>query len=156
MRAGELLNVKISDISFGLKEIRITGKRKKMRIIPIPEIPFNLLKDFINEREKLKIDTDYLFTTRKGRKISYSALRKIIKEVFVKKGNTYGIHPHLLRHAFATHLLDHGADLKSIQELLGHSSLTTTEIYTNLSLREIKQIYERTHPRNKIDENNKP
>lgn len=153
IRASELVNIKISDISFGLKEIRITGKGNKVRIIPIPELPFDLLGNFLEIRKKTGIESIFLFTTKKGKKLSYQALRKIVNEIFIKKAKISGIHPHLLRHAFATHLLDHGADLKSIQELLGHSSLSTTEIYTHLSLREIKRIYKKFHPREKLNEN---
>jgi len=153
IRADELLNIKISDISTILREIRIKGKRNKLRIIPIHEISFNLFKEFMEERKKIHPESEYLFISKNGRKFSYSSLRKIVRETFNKRANTQGVHPHLLRHAFATHLLDHGADLKSIQELLGHSSLSTTEIYTNLSLREIKKIYKKTHPREKLNEN---
>ncbi len=154
IRASELLNIKISDISMSLKEVRIKGKRNKIRILPIPSKTFDLLEEFLKERKKIFPEKEYLFITKKGEKLSYSFLRKVIRETFNKRANAGGVHPHLLRHAFATHLLDHGADLKSIQELLGHSSLSTTEIYTNLSLREIKKIYKKTHPREKLNENN--
>lgn len=153
IRASELIDIKISDVSIGLREIRIKGKGNKTRIIPVPELPFKFLLNFMEIRKKYGIESIFLFTTKKGRKLSYPALRKIVNEIFIKRANISGIHPHLLRHAFATHLLDHGADLKSIQELLGHSSLSTTEIYTNLSLKEIKRIYKKTHPREKINEN---
>ncbi|MEN3045430.1 MAG: site-specific tyrosine recombinase/integron integrase [Candidatus Hydrothermales bacterium] len=151
VRANELLNIKINDISIGLREVRIKGKGNKMRLIPIPEKPFDLLKKFLEIRKDLGINTECLFTTIKGKPLSYFGLRKLVRENFLKRANYSGIHPHLLRHAFATHLLDHGADLKSIQELLGHSSLATTEIYTNLSINEIKRIYKNTHPREKSD-----
>ncbi len=154
IRASELLNIKIPDISISLKEIRIKGKRNKVRIIPIPSMTFNLFKEFLNERKKVYPENEYLFISKNGKRLSYPSLRKIVRETFNKRANASGVHPHLLRHAFATHLLDHGADLKSIQELLGHSSLSTTEIYTNLSLREIKKIYKKTHPREKVNENN--
>ncbi|MEN3043658.1 MAG: site-specific tyrosine recombinase/integron integrase [Candidatus Hydrothermales bacterium] len=154
IRSSELLNIKLNDISMGLKEVRIKGKGNKMRLLPIPEKTFDLLKKFLEKRKNLGINTEYLFTTIKGNPLSYFGLRKLVREIFLKRANLSGVHPHLLRHAFATHLLDHGADLKSIQELLGHASLTTTEIYTNLSIREIKRIYKNTHPREKNDRNN--
>lgn len=156
VRAEELLNIKISDISLSLREIRIKGKGGKMRILPFGESILKAIKEIIEKRKELNIESEFLITNEKGKVISYHTLRKIIRNIFEQRAGVSGINPHILRHAFATHLLSRGADLKSIQELLGHSSLVSTEIYTNLSLYNIKKIYKKTHPREiLINEDNK-
>ncbi len=145
IRAGELVNLKESDISGD--SIRIVGKGNKVRIVPIPLKTKEAIFDYIKEKKRNNIESEYLFTNLKGEKLTERGLYYILKNVFEERGNIYKIHPHILRHSFATHLLSHGADLRTIQELLGHSSLKATEIYTHLSIEEIKRIYEDSHPR---------
>lgn len=145
IRASELINLKENDIS--KDSIRITGKGNKVRIVPIPLKTKEAILDYIEEKKRNNISSEYLFVNLKGEKLTPRGLYYILKRVFEERGSIYKIHPHILRHSFATHLLSHGADLRSIQELLGHSSLKATEIYTHLSIEEIKKIYEDSHPR---------
>lgn len=145
IRASELINLKENDIS--KDSIRITGKGNKVRIVPIPLKTKEAILDYIEEKKRNNIRSEYLFVNLKGEKLTPRGLYYILKRVFEERGSIYKIHPHILRHSFATHLLSHGADLRSIQELLGHSSLKATEIYTHLSIEEIKKIYEDSHPR---------
>lgn len=145
IRAGELVKLKENDISGD--SIRIVGKGNKVRIVPIPLKTKEAIFDYIKEKKRNNIESEYLFTNLKGEKLTERGLYYILKNVFEERGNIYKIHPHILRHSFATHLLSHGADLRTIQELLGHSSLKATEIYTHLSIEEIKRIYEDSHPR---------
>ncbi len=145
IRASELINLKENDVS--KDSIRITGKGNKVRIVPIPLKTKEAIFDYVEEKKRNNIQSEYLFTNLKGKKLSARGLYYILKNVFEERGGIYKIHPHILRHSFATHLLSHGADLRTIQELLGHSSLKATEIYTHLSIEEIKRIYEDSHPR---------
>ncbi len=145
LRAGEVVNLKEED--FLKDSLRVLGKGNKIRIVPMPLKTKKIIYDYLTEKKKSRIETKFLFINLKGRKLTERGLYYILKKVFKQRAGIYEIHPHVLRHSFATHLLSRGADLRSIQELLGHTSLKATEVYTHLSLEDIKKTYENSHPR---------
>ena len=149
VRVSELVNLKIHDIDYDMELLRTMGKGNKERIIPIGEYAMYYLKLYVNNfREELikKNYTDYLFLNNHGKKISRQSFYKLIKELAIKKNIKTDFSPHTLRHSFATHLLDSGSDIKSIQEMLGHSSLQTTQIYTHVSNKKLENDYHNFHP----------
>jgi integrase/recombinase XerC len=150
IRRTELIHLKLSNINLSNNTIKVLGKRNKERILPI--LP-NISKQFVlylNERSHLEkvIDFDYFFLLKKGLKLNDSFVYRLINLYFSTVSEKVKKSPHILRHTFATHLLNHGADLNSVKELLGHSSLASTQIYTHSSLSELKKVYEDAHPRN--------
>jgi len=152
IRISELINLKVSDIDFNECFIRIMGKGSKERIVPFNDICKEYLEIYINiyRLELLKHkDSEYIFINNLSKNISRQGFFKILKEICVKQGIKKNVSPHLLRHSFATHLLNNGADLRIIQELLGHSDLATTQIYTEVLNEKLKSDYEASHPRAK-------
>lgn len=152
IRISELINLKISDIDFNECFIRIMGKGSKERIVPFNDICKDYLEKYINvyRLELLKKkDSEYVFINNLSRSISRQGFFKILKEICIKQGIKKNVSPHLLRHSFATHLLNNGADLRIIQELLGHSDLSTTQIYTEVLNEKLKNDYDNSHPRAK-------
>jgi len=150
IRVSELVNIKLNDINLSVGFIRVSGKGSKERLVPVGEVAILKLKKYISDvRERfVKEDTDYLFLTRRGKRMTRQGFWKVIKALALKSGiEGARVTPHIIRHSFATHLLEGGADLRSIQELLGHSSITTTEIYTHINRERIKRIYDKYHPR---------
>ena len=149
LRVSELVNLKLNQIDFDSDLIRVMGKGSKERIVPVGEVAMRYLKIYINEYrlELLKDDnTDYVFLNNLGKRLSRQSFFKIIKNEAIKKNITTNFSPHTLRHSFATHLLDRGADIVSIKELLGHSSLSTTQIYTHISDQKLIAEYKKYHP----------
>lgn len=152
IRVSELINIRVSDIDFNECFIRITGKGSKERIVPFNDECNDYLEKYINEYRNLllkKKDSEYVFINSLSGKISRQGFFKILKEICQKQGINKNVSPHLLRHSFATHLLNNGADLRIIQELLGHSDLSTTQIYTEVLNEKLKKDYESSHPRAK-------
>ena len=151
MRVSELLNLKLSDINFNQGVIRILGKGSKERIVPIGEELISLLKKYIEQirPELLKnVTEDHLFLNSRGAGITRQGFWLRIKEYCMKANiDSSKISPHTLRHAFATHLLNNGADLRVVQLLLGHASLNTTQIYTEVANERLKSIHKTHHPR---------
>lgn len=147
LRISELTSLKLGQINFDECIIRVNGKGSKERIVPIHETALIYLKDYIyNYRSFLvKNDSDYVFLNKDGGKISRQGFFKILKSLTAKSGIKKEISPHVLRHSFATHLLNNGADLRVIQELLGHENLETTEIYSHLQNKKIEEDYS-NHP----------
>ena len=151
IRVSELINIKLSDINFYNNEIKILGKGSKERIVIFNDTCRDALNKFIKEgRKKLyKKDSEYLFIGRNNGHISSKYVRDIINKIKVKAGVEGKISPHVFRHTFATDMLNNGADLVSVKDLLGHESLNTTSIYTHVTNEQIKKVYEMAHPRAK-------
>lgn len=142
-RVSELINIKIQDIDFTKNTIRIYGKGSKERIVYFGEYAREYLDKYLRKQEKSK----YLFTTKKKEKYTVNEVERIIKDIVKNLSIKTHVTPHTLRHTFATHLLNNGADIKSVQELLGHSSLNTTGIYTHLTNERVKEVYLKTFDR---------
>lgn len=146
IRRSELTNLKEEDIDFEKKEVRVFGKRRKERIIPLHVDLIDKLKSFIEQKNSMNIRAEKLFISKKGEDIRaeevYVIVKKILAFAQVEKRS-----PHVLRHCFATHLLDEGADIMNIKELLGHSNLDTTQIYTHNTIEKLKKAYKLSHPR---------
>ncbi|SIT17275.1 integrase/recombinase XerD [Chryseobacterium ureilyticum] len=152
LRVSELIDLKISNINFKEQYIKVNGKGNKTRFVPLADYTAELLESYIKEvRSKGKINKKYedtLFLNSRGTSMSRVIVFLIIKELTDKAGVNKKISPHTFRHSFATHLLQNGADLRYIQEMLGHSSITTTEIYTHLKTEELRDVILSYHPRN--------
>ncbi|HZH69886.1 MAG TPA: tyrosine-type recombinase/integrase [Flavobacteriaceae bacterium] len=151
MRKSELINLKLFDIDFQKKQIKVLGKRNKERYIPLLNSLEQTLKQYLLIREEIKnAKTDQsLFLTKKGVKVNQSLVYRIINDYFSTASTKLKKSPHILRHSFATHLLNQGADLNAVKELLGHSSLASTQVYTHNSIAELKKVYAKSHPRSK-------
>jgi integrase/recombinase XerC len=152
LRVSEIANLTIDRINFQLQIVRVLGKGRKERIVPFGKKALSALKEYLKVREKILAkygkETSFLFLNFKGEKLTERGIFYIIKKLGKKAGLSY-LHPHILRHAFATHLLNAGADLRNIQEMLGHSSLATTEIYTKVNYEYLLKVYLKAHPRAK-------
>jgi integrase/recombinase XerD len=150
LRVSELINLKQSEINLNQGVLRVTGKGERERLIPLGDEAQNWLRDFIaGPRVEILLErqTDYLFPTRRGDRMTRQAFWHIIKR-YTKKAEIEGkLSPHTLRHAFATHLLNNGADLRVVQMLLGHSDLSTTQIYTHVARARMKELHSQHHPR---------
>lgn len=153
LRVSELIDLKMSNINFKESYLKVEGKGDKVRFVPLAAYTAELIKQYIKEiRSKYKINKkceDILFLNSRGSSMSRVIVFIIIKELTEKAGINKKISPHTFRHSFATHLLQNGADLRYIQEMLGHSSITTTEIYTHLKNEELRDVILNYHPRNK-------
>ncbi len=150
IRRIELVNIKLSDIDFGNKQLKVLGKRNKERIIPLIDSLFKPIKAYIEYRRQLPVieNKEMLFLTKKGLKIYEKLVYRIINKYFSMASSKAKCSPHVLRHSFATHLLNQGADLNAVKELLGHTSLAATQVYTHNSISELKKVYAKSHPRN--------
>ncbi len=151
IRRSELINIKLTDVDFSNKTLKVLGKRDKERIIPLLPYVLNAIEEYLNHRDEVKTlrSEDYLFLVKKGNKVYETLVYRIINGYFSKASSKIKKSPHILRHTFATHLLNEGADLNSVKELLGHSSLASTQVYTHNSIAELKKVYNGAHPRNK-------
>ncbi len=150
LRVSELVNLKIGQVNLNQGVIRIVGKGNRERLIPLGEEAVRWLKEFFaGPRSEILLDrtTDFLFPTRRGDRMTRQAFWHIIKRYARKAEVDKELSPHTLRHAFATHLLNHGADLRVVQMLLGHSDLSTTQIYTHVARERMKELHSQHHPR---------
>lgn len=152
IRVSELINLKFNDLHEELKLLKVFGKGSKERLIPISSVAISWIKSYQEKvRDQLILKTgknsDYIFLNNRGSALTRQAVWQIIKRYCQMAGITKNVTPHTLRHTFATHLLENGADLRVVQEILGHSDISTTQIYTNLSQKHILQVYAKTHPR---------
>lgn len=156
LRVGELVDVKIKDIDFYNKTMLIHGKGSKDRYVPLHDMEIAKIKNYLELARPMfrtrnrEIDDGYLFLNFKGGHLTDRGVRKILDKELEQQASTMKLTPHAFRHSFATHLLDHGVDLRVVQELLGHVSLSTTQIYTKVSKEKLKEIYMSAHPRAKI------
>jgi integrase/recombinase XerC len=153
IRNSELTGINLDDIRLSAETILIRGKGKKERYVPFGVSVTGALKAYLPERQKILAtfnkQTTAVLINRRGGRLTTRSVGRIIKKIAVAKGLSPYVHPHTLRHAFGTHMLEEGADLRAIQELLGHERLATTQRYTQLSMKHVLQVYDQTHPRAK-------
>ncbi|WP_298898003.1 tyrosine-type recombinase/integrase [uncultured Psychroserpens sp.] len=151
IRRIELVQLKISDIDLSNNTLKVLGKRNKERLIPLIDSVVKTIEDYLHLRNNLEtiVDNSHLFLTKKGVKIYETLVYRIINDYFSNVSTKVKRSPHILRHSFATHLLNQGANLNAVKELLGHSSLAATQVYTHNSIAELKKVYSNTHPRSK-------
>jgi len=150
IRRTELIHLLISNVNTSNKTFKVLGKRNKERILPMLPVVEKQMQLYFSERANLEQikDSDFFFLTQKGVKLNDSFVYRLINHYFSEVSEKVKKSPHILRHTFATHLLNHGADINSVKELLGHSSLSSTQVYTHSSLSELKKVYGNAHPRN--------
>ena len=148
LRVSETVNINLSDFEDDMSFLRVLGKGSKTRLVPMGRFAIKAIKNWLEERKKIKTKTKALFLNSKGTRLSVRSVQLRLKKMAVKQGLP-PIHPHMLRHSFATHMLESSGDLRTIQELLGHSSLSTTQIYTKLDYQHLAKIYDQAHPRAK-------
>jgi integrase/recombinase XerC len=149
MRRAELISLKTNDIDWSQRQIKINGKRNKQRIVPLYNLIFKSIDQYIGFKKELDLDHEVLFVTEKNNPLYPSLIYNIVNDIFAKFTSKSKTSPHMLRHSFATHLLNQGSDLNAVKELLGHESLSSTEIYTHNSIEQLKQSYSKNHPRTK-------
>ena len=155
MRVGELVNLNLRDIDYREKLVRVTGKRKKQRILPFGEPALQALMFYLNEARAVFLnncppterDDQAVFLNYQGTRITTRSVGRMVDKYIKLTADIHDISPHSLRHSFATHLLDSGADLRDIQELLGHARLSTTQIYTHVSMEKLIEVYDKSHPK---------
>jgi integrase/recombinase XerD len=151
LRVSELINLKINDLLFNDEVVRVFGKGSKERIVPLGSSAINWLNEYLKRSrpslEKKARSLNYVFLNKRGSKLSRMWIWKIVTQCSKEAGITKEIHPHTFRHSFATHLLEGGADLRAVQEMLGHSDISTTQIYTHIDREYIKQVHRDHHPR---------
>ena len=148
LRVSETVNININDFEENKSFLRVLGKGAKTRLVPMGRFAINAIDDWLKERDKIQSNTNALFLNAKGTRLTVRSIQLRLKKMAVKQGLP-PIHPHMLRHSFATHMLESSGDLRTIQELLGHSSLSTTQIYTKLDYQHLAKIYDQSHPRAK-------
>ncbi|RDY58166.1 tyrosine-type recombinase/integrase [Flagellimonas nanhaiensis] len=151
LRRTELVNLKLNDVDAENKSMKVLGKRNKERILPLLPSTLDLIAEYKSHRSKIEngADSPFLFLTKDGLKIYETLVYRIINKYFSLVSPKVKKSPHILRHTFATHMLNRGADLNSVKELLGHASLASTQVYTHNSIAELKKVHLKAHPRNK-------
>ncbi|MCM8763744.1 MAG: tyrosine recombinase XerC [Candidatus Omnitrophica bacterium] len=145
LRVGELVSLKIEDINIPEGTVKVKGKGSKERIVPIGSYALNSIFEYLKKRSRFR--TSFIFLNKKGGKITSRSVERIINKYAKLAGISKKVTPHVFRHSFATHLLDRGADLRTVQEMLGHSDIATTQIYTHVTVQRLKEMYEKHHPR---------
>ena len=153
LRVSEAANININDFEEGLQFLRVLGKGSKVRLVPVGSFAIKAIELWLEKRADIETNENALFINLRGKRISARSIQNSIKKISIAQGLP-PVHPHMLRHSFATHLLESSGDLRSIQELLGHASLSTTQIYTKLDYQHLMSVYEKAHPRAKRNERN--
>jgi integrase/recombinase XerC len=146
-RVSELINLKISQVDFSNNYIKVLGKGNKERIIPVQATLLNNLKDYISKKNAEEQSNDLIFTSDKGKPLYARQVYNIVKKYLALVTTVQKKSPHILRHSFATHLTNNGADLNAVKELLGHSSLAATQVYTHNSIEKLKEVFRKSHPK---------
>jgi integrase/recombinase XerC len=148
MRRAELLGLTVDDVDFRNKQLKVTGKRNKQRIIPLFDHLLEQIKDFLTAREEINYQhSDSLFLDSKGRALYPDKIYRIVRKYLSLISTQSKRSPHVLRHSFATEMLNKGADLNSIKEILGHANLSATQVYTHNSIEKLREVYKKAHPR---------
>ena len=145
LRVSEAININISSFESDFNFVKVMGKGKKERMLPVGKFAREAIGEWLSVRASMNIDIDALFTNKYGKRISVRAMQERLYNLSVSQGMP-PVNPHMLRHSFATHILESSGDLRSIQEMLGHSSLSTTQIYTKLNFQQLAKIYDKSHP----------
>jgi integrase/recombinase XerC len=150
LRLAELVGLDPAQIDLSAGEVRVTGKGNKTRIVPLGSHAITALRAWLQVREQFaKSDETALFVGVRGQRIAARVVQLRLKQCAIKQGISSGVHPHMLRHSFATHLLQSSGDLRAVQEMLGHASISTTQVYTHLDFQYLAKIYDGSHPRAK-------
>jgi len=150
LRLAELVSLDLNDVDFPDALVRVIGKGSKTRVLPVGRFAVEALKDWLVQREGLaKPDELAIFVSRNGTRLTDRGIQQRMREWGIKQGLNAGVHPHRLRHSFASHLLESSGDLRAVQELLGHADIGTTQIYTHLDFQHLAQVYDAAHPRAK-------
>jgi tyrosine recombinase XerC len=157
VRLNELLSIRMKDINIRRKTVKVTGKGSKDRVIPIGSTAIETIKEYMTYRQglfqQLRIENtpEAIFVTAKGKPLYAMAVQRMVRKQLYEHAGLYKLNPHIFRHSFATHMLDNGADIRAVKDLLGHESLATTQHYTHLSVSKLKKAYEFAHPRSEED-----
>lgn len=150
LRRAELIGLDISGLDLAAGEVTVIGKGARTRVVPVGQKALQAVQNWLQQRPQVaRADTQALFVGARGARISATVLAQALKQLAIRQGITAHMHPHALRHAFASHVLQSSGDLRAVQEMLGHASLSTTQIYTHLDFQHLAQVYDQTHPRAK-------
>ena len=148
LRLAELVSTNMNDVDFSDRLLTVIGKGKKMRNIPIGKYAIKAIKNWLKIRQYIVNENEVaLFISQRGKRISPRSVQERLKKWAIKQGLPSHVHPHMLRHSFASHMLESSGDLRAIQELLGHADISTTQVYTHLDFQHLSQVYDRSHPR---------
>jgi integrase/recombinase XerC len=148
LRLAELVSTNMNDVDFSDRLLTVIGKGKKMRNIPIGKYAIKAIKNWLKIRQYMVNENEVaLFISQRGKRISPRSVQERLKKWAIKQGLPSHVHPHMLRHSFASHMLESSGDLRAIQELLGHADISTTQVYTHLDFQHLSQVYDRSHPR---------
>ncbi len=148
LRLAELISLNMNDIDFADQTLTVTGKGNKMRTIPVGKYARTAIENWLGYRQTMAITSEQaLFVSQRGKRISARSVQQRLKNWAIKQGLPIHVHPHMLRHSFASHLLESSSDLRAVQELLGHADISTTQIYTHLDFQHLADVYDKTHPR---------
>jgi integrase/recombinase XerC len=148
LRLAELIGLNMGDIDFSDRILTVTGKGKKMRSVPVGQHAIKAIKNWLKIRQTMVNENeDALFISNRGKRISPRSVQERLKQWAIKQGLPNHVHPHMLRHSFASHMLESSGDLRAVQELLGHADISTTQVYTHLDFQHLAQVYDKSHPR---------
>jgi len=145
----ELSGLRVEDVNLGDATVRVTGKGNKTRIVPVGSHAITAIRAWLAERNKLFGRQSALFPGKNGKPLSQRAIQYCVRQWAVKQGISGNVHPHVLRHSFASHVLQSSGDLRAVQEMLGHASISTTQVYTHLDFQYLAKAYDKAHPRAK-------